>query len=59
MRRRARVRSWGIGLTPEVGGLASRPNHALTGVVTGAACGRGTGGSGLRPRLGIVRDSIK
>ena len=24
----------GIGLTTEAGGLASRPNHALTGVVT-------------------------
>ena len=27
-----------IGLTPEAGGRASRPNHALTGVVTPVAC---------------------
>ena len=30
-----------IGLTPEVGGRSSRPNHALTSVVTGQSFAAG------------------
>ena len=43
----------GIGVTPEAGGLASRPNHGLTTVVThgGRSAFDKCGESGLRPRL--------
>jgi hypothetical protein len=34
------VAAGGIGLTAEVGGLASRLNHALAGVVMGVGGGR-------------------
>ncbi len=48
----------GIGLTAEVGGLASRPNHALTGVAVGFSAARAQSRDGRSVRgnmLGVAR----